>query len=239
MRRPVDPVGETPPAATSWDTFGPARRFQHLWVAVGVLFAVPGLVLTYLRVVPPTDDAPALVASFVSYAVVAYLLALCCFLTALTRARRRAALGVLTAGTAVLLTFHVCWLAPLFIPDGRAATTNAFSLMSLNLHNGGADAQQVAQRAESADVVVLLEATDAVIGRLKSYGFSRRFPYSAGRPGLLAGGTMLYSRYPISGAVSLSPYQSQQWIMTIAVPQIGAVRVIAAHPCNPYCGSNF
>lgn len=226
-------------AAVSWDNFQPARRFQALWVGLAVVCALPALVLTYLRVVPPVDDAPALVASFISYAVPAYLVALCCFVVALTRARRRAGLAVLTAVTALLLACHVCWVAPLFVPDGRRPTTTTFALMSLNLHNGGADVQEVAQRAERADVVVLLEATDVVVQRLRLTAFARRFPYSAGQSEVAAGGTVAYSRYPISAARSLSRYQFQQWIMTVAVPQIGPVRLIAAHPCNPYCGSNY
>ena len=45
-----------------------------------------------LRVVPPTDDATALIAAFIPYGLLAYLLAFVCLVVASARARRRAVL---------------------------------------------------------------------------------------------------------------------------------------------------
>jgi endonuclease/exonuclease/phosphatase (EEP) superfamily protein YafD len=55
------------------------------------------------------------------------------------------------------------------------------------------------------------------------------------------GGTKVFSRFPVSDPVSLSPSPSQyqQWLMKISIPRLGPVGLIAAHPCNPYCGSNL
>lgn len=221
-----------------WDTYGPARPFQGLWVGLAVLLLLPGLVLTAMRLVPPTDDAPALVASFISYAVLTYLLSFGCFVVALLRARRRAVLGMLSGITAVLLVCHICWLAPLFRADHRQPRTDSFAVMTLNLLHGQADSGAVMQRARAADVVVLLEATDSSITDLDRYGWSERFPFSAGKPQQGAESTVVFSRLPMSEQASLSRSQAQQWIATVSVPQIGPVRVIAAHPCNPYCGQN-
>ena len=222
----------------SWDTFAPTRPFQPLWVTLAVLCALPGLVATYLRVVPPTDDGPALFASFISYAAVAYLLALVFFGVALVRARRRAALGVLATATAVLLACHLSWLAPLFLADDRPAATPGFTLMSLNTLYGAADPQQVWDQARGADVVVLLEATSEGVERLRALGWDERFPHSAGVVGGGVADTLLYSRFPVTDQAELSQSTFQQWVATVSVPQVGAVRIIAAHPCNPFCGGN-
>lgn len=269
MSSRTKPTDSSATARSHWDAFRPIRPWQPLWVALGVLFGLPALVLTYLRVVPPTDDAAALVASFISYALPAYLLSSCCFAVALVRARRRAVLGVLTGLSVGLLICHACWLAPMFVPDHRSATGATFTLLSLNMHLGGADAAQLAQQAETADVVVLLEATEASVQRLQPYGWHQRFRFSVGQLRSAAGDTILYSRYPVSQSASLPPglieqgriqqgqiqqgqiqqgqslqdqlqqAQFQQWITTVAVPRIGQVRIIAAHPCNPYCGFNL
>jgi endonuclease/exonuclease/phosphatase (EEP) superfamily protein YafD len=221
-----------------WDTFHAARAFQPFWVSLGVLFGLPALVATYLRVFPPTDDVPVLLASFISYGVLGYLLSVTSFLVALIRARSRGTLTVLTAVSASLLACHVYWLAPLFIPDHRVDTTRSFTLMSLNLHNGGADPAEVAQVSATADVVVLLETTIAATQDLKQYGWDQRFPYAVGEvPGV--SDTALYSRFPLTDEAPVQGSEFQQWIATAEVPGIGPVRFIAAHPCNPYCGYNL
>ncbi|MET1005429.1 MAG: endonuclease/exonuclease/phosphatase family protein [Propionibacteriaceae bacterium] len=226
-------------AGVSWDTYAPARPFQGFWIGLGVLFLLPGLVGTALYLFPPADDTPALVAAFIPYSVLAYGLALICFLVALLRARRRFAHAVLTVIAATLLTCHVLWLAPLFIPDNRPVGTGSFTLMSLNMFEGAADPQDVAHFAQQADVVVLLEATVASVSQLQPYGWGQRFPYSVGNVQGEVGDTVLYSRFPLSQDAELPRAQFQQWITTVHVPELGKVRVIAAHPCNPFCGSNL
>jgi endonuclease/exonuclease/phosphatase (EEP) superfamily protein YafD len=223
---------------TSWDTYSPPRRYQTLWVALGVLAALPGLAATALRITAPTDDIPALFASFIAYGVVAYLLSTALFLIALGRARRRAGLAVVTALSACLLGCHVAWLAPLFVSDHRLPTTSSFTLMSLNTLHGLADPRAIEQEARSADVVVLIEATSGLVQELQPLSWDERFPYSVGVVGGTVGDTVIYSRFPLSNGTRLPTSQFQQWIATAAVPRIGPVRIIAAHPCNPFCGSN-
>lgn len=222
----------------SWDTFRPTRRFQGLWVALAVLFGLPGLAATYLRVTAPTQDGPALAASFIPFAVVAYGLATVFFLIALIRARRRGALAFLTVLTAALLSCHVGWLAPLFIADQRPARTPTFTVMSLNVYKGVVDADELSDQAQDADLVVLLEAVPGTVQQLDHRGWRQRFPYSVGEARGDFGDTLLYSRFPLSDSGQLSGSPFQQWIATAEVPEVGPVRVIAAHPCNPYCPSD-
>lgn len=227
-----------PTASASWDTYAAPRAFQPLWVTLGVLCMLPGLVATYLRLLPPTDDGPALFASFISYGVLAYLSALVFLLVALVRAHRRSILGILATVTALLLACHVSWLAPLFVADDRPAATPSFTLLSLNTLFGSADPRQIADQAEDADVVVLLEATAAGVEGLRRYGWDTRFPHTSGTPSGAIGDTIVYSRFPITQPSLLPRSKFQQWVATVTVPGLGPVRLIAAHPCNPFCGGN-
>lgn len=233
--RATDSPAATAAVGAGWDSFAPARRFQSLWVSLGVLFGLPGLAATALRLSSPTDDIPAMVASFASYGVLAYLIALVCFTIALVRARRRRVLAVICTLCAGLLACHTAWLAPYFVPDDRPATSPSFTLLSLNTLNGSANADDLVREAQRADVVVLLEATAPLVDGLQSRGWNARFPYSVGVLQTQVGDTLLYSRFPVSHPALLPASEVQQWIATLDVPHLGAVRIIAAHPCNPFC----
>lgn len=229
------PATATPRAGVGWDSFVPARRYQSLWVGLGVLSGLPGLAATALRLTGPTDDIPAMVASFASYGVLAYLVALPCFTIALVRARRRTVLAVISTLCAGLLACHLAWLAPFFVSDDRPATTPSFTLLSLNTLHGTANQDDLLREAREADVVVLLEATPPLVDGLRSRGWNARFPYSVGALGTELGDTLLYSRFPLSDQALLPTSEFQQWVASVDVPRVGAVRIIAAHPCNPFC----
>jgi endonuclease/exonuclease/phosphatase (EEP) superfamily protein YafD len=221
----------------SWDSPAPPARSVAAFTALGALLAIPGLIATFLRIVPPSDDATALVAAFISYGLFGYALALLCFGIALVTSRRKAALAVVTAVLAGLLALQLSWLAPLFVPDDRPATSRSFTVFSLNLYQGLAEPQEVAQQAARADVVILVEATPEALQALKAFDWDARFPYSVGDAnddGV--SDTAIYSRFPLSDSASLPPTSFQQYVTTVSVPDLGDVRVISAHPCNPYCG---
>jgi endonuclease/exonuclease/phosphatase (EEP) superfamily protein YafD len=226
------------PAAGSWQDRRPTRRFQGVLVTVAGLAVLPAMATTVLRLVPPTDDATALVASFIAYGLIGYLIAFGCLVVALLRARRRVALGVLTTLVAVLMSGHLAWLGPFFVPDHRPATTPSFTLLSLNLHNGLAAPAQVLEQARQADIVVFLEATPFVIADLRTLGWDARFPYVVGDLNTTVSDTMVYSRFPLRPGTLLGGTAFQQWATTVKVPGLGDVGLIAAHPCNPYCGND-
>jgi hypothetical protein len=152
-----------------------------------LLFAIAGLALipataaTFMRVLPPEDDATARVAAFVPYGLLGYLLALVCLLLALVRARRRLLPAVITVAVMALAASHVAWLAPVFVADDRAAATPRFRLMTLNMDDGEADSGEVAERVAQADIVILVETTYAALTGLKLHGWDRRFPVLVGR----------------------------------------------------------
>jgi len=234
-----DPSGRPDQGPRSWDTYRAPRRFQAFFVTVGLLFIIPGAVGTALRIFPPRSDGPALVASFIGYAVLAYGVASLCFVIAFLRARSRRLLGVATLVTIGLLATHAVWLAPLFIPDQRPAASTGFTLLSLNLKAGMGDLDQLVTQAAQADVVVLVESTPDALLALKQYDWDQRFPYSIGDIDQLVTNSTVFSRYPLSHTASLPNSSFQQWITSVEVPELGAVRLMAVHPCNPYCGDNL
>jgi endonuclease/exonuclease/phosphatase (EEP) superfamily protein YafD len=209
---------------------------QGLLLTMAGLSLVPALATTVMRLVPPTDDATALAASFIAFGVIPYAVALLCMLVALIRARRRRALAILTGIVALLTALHLVWLGPLFVHDQRAARTAPFTVMTLNMFVGRADPAAVADTAQHADVVILAEVTPAALQALERKAWYKRFPYSVGHSENGVGGTAVYSRFRLSQAKLIGPTEFQQWAVMVDVPGVGPVRLLAVHPCNPYCG---
>lgn len=221
----------------SWDTRRSTTRGQGLLLTIAGLALIPAVTATVLRVVPPTDDPTALIAAFIPYGLLAYLLAFVCLVVASARARRRAVLLSITSLVLILISAHVAWLAPLFVADSRPATTAEFTLLSFNLRNGSADQTTLSAQAEQADIVILIETTPAALNALKrDRNWDQRFPYAIGDPRDDVSNTAIYSRLPLGAGTLLGRTSFQQWDTTVDVPQIGIVRLLAVHPCNPYCG---
>jgi endonuclease/exonuclease/phosphatase (EEP) superfamily protein YafD len=222
----------------AWDSSPSRPRFQGLLCTVAALALLPAIVATAMRLFPPSDDQTARVAAFISYGLLGYLIALGCLLIVLVRAGRRVVIAVITLAVALLTLCHIAWLAPLFVDDHRAAATREFRLMSLNMYDGGADSREVVQRAERADIVILVEATPDALQDLKRFGWDERFPYSLGDPKSGFANTAVYSRFPLSHSKLLGNTAFQQWETTVRIPKIGSIRLMAVHPCNPYCGGD-
>jgi endonuclease/exonuclease/phosphatase (EEP) superfamily protein YafD len=129
-------------------------------------------------------------------------------------------------------------VVPMFVRDQRPATTPPFTLISLNMLNGQADPAGLARQAQQADIVVLIEATPFGVNRLERYDWSREFPYSAGATRQDTTGSVIYSRFPLSDSAALPTSSFLQWAATADVPEVGPVRILAVHPCNPYCGGD-
>ncbi len=241
--RATDDQGEPPgrpphPGRTqlSPDPSPTARRFQPLWVGLGLLALFPSLYAIILRVVPPNEDDAALLASFIAYGNLFGALSLTCFVIALARARHRLLLGGVTVLTAACLTWSLSWQLPLFVPDGRTMTTDPITVLSLNIRVGGAEEAQLAQQAATADIVVLVEVTPGALQVLRDGPMGRRFPYVVPQTDLVDNGSAIFSRFPLSEPRTL-PRTS--WVMrsTVAdVPRLGRLTVVGAHPCNPLCG---
>lgn len=220
-------------SARIWATPEP-RRFQSLWFGIGLVALLPGLAAAYLYLVPPTDDASALSASFIPYGLIADLIAVIFFGIALLRARRHLVTTLLIMLSSVLLILQVVWIAPQFTADPRPVTSRPFTVLSLNTKWGGANVDQLSERAGRADLVVLVEVTPASYASVRSK-LGSRFPYVVPDQPAADNQSMILSRYPLSDPQELRS-TTPQWTAAAAVPGIGRVQVIAAHPCNPFCG---
>jgi endonuclease/exonuclease/phosphatase (EEP) superfamily protein YafD len=225
--------------AASWDSQLWRRPFQQLLFTIAGLALLPAMAATLMRVLPPADEPIVQLAAFIPYGLVGYLIGLSCLLVALVRARRRLVPAVITAAVVVLTAFHLAWLGPLFVKDHRAASTPEFRLMSLNMSGSESDTQEVAQRAAQADLVILIQTSPAALIALKSFEWDQRFPFSLGEPKDGFSDTAIYSRFPLSRSTLIRATHFQQWVTTVRIPDVGRIRLIAAHPCNPFCDGDL
>lgn len=235
--RPRTETADAPPLEPDRIGRSPSpRRFQSLIGSVAALACFPGLYAVILRVFPPTTDNGALIASFIPYGIVFSSISLLCFLLVLLRARRRGALGFISLLAAAVLAWQISWQVPLFVPDHRPMTTAPITVISLNLHNGGANQEELAAEAANADIVVLVEMTPQMLRDLRHGPMSNSFPYRVPNDQRVEDGSAILSRFPLSDARALPPTSWRMWSAVAAVPAIGNITVVGAHPCNPLCG---
>lgn len=229
-----------PPAPRpAWDTHVPTRRGQAWLVTLGVLTLLPALPATALRLVPPTDDLPSLLASFIPYGLVFWVPAVLLFGIAAVRARRSAAparvsLLLVTLVSMLGLLASLTWQSPAFVRDARPVATEPLTVVSLNVA-GSAEPTVVAEQAAGADIVTLVEVGPDWVETLPG-SFREQFPYATGAPLEGAPGSVVFSRHPITASEALPASSFLQWAAVIDTPQVGSVRVVAVHPCNPFCG---
>ena len=224
----------------AWDSHRHLRPGQGWLVTLGLLALVPALVATALRVVPPTDDGPALLASFIPYGLVFWVPAFLLIGVAALRARRsgafaRISLLLLTLFALVGLLAALVWQGPAFVPDRRPVTTDPLTVASLNVRAGSADLNDVVDQAAGTDVVTFVEAPPDWVDALP-LEFREAFPYAVGAPLQFTSGSIVFSRYPITSSEALPTSSFQQWSAVVDTPQLGPLRVVAVHPCNPFCG---
>ena len=86
--------------------------------------------------------------------------------------------------------------------------------------------------------MILVETTPSALTALKQFGWDNRFPYSLGEPKGGFSDTAVYSRFPLSRSTLIRGTTFQQWMTTVRVPDVGRIRLIAVHPCNPFCGED-
>lgn len=221
------------------DTAAPGRAANrrrvrwHPWLSIPAgLAAVVLAVLPHLAVVRPW-----VVPSLQAVTPVAALgVVLAAVVLALVRRWFPALILVLGAALAVTPGL-VPW--PM-APDAQAPAGAAeLTVLSLNVQYGRADAQAVVDTvtAHDVDVVVLLEADEALLAELAALGLDemahRTEPISSGG----AAGSAILSAYPLhlDGRIDL-PQVSAQFDQPVAVvdhPELGQVRVAAIHPVPP------
>lgn len=225
-----------PGVPAAWDSTPRRRLVPGVLLVVALLGLVPAAVSTLLRLLPPSDDAGALLASFIPYGLLGYAVGLVCLLLELVRSRHKRVLAAVVLLVLALAGGHVYWLAPFFVADHRPRVGPSFTLLTLNVYKGEAEVRQVDTAAQGADIVVLAETTPEFLARLDTPAWQQRFPHAVPSRRQGTSDTTVYSRYPLGAAQALGPTSFQQWVMTVRVPGRSPVRLIAAHPCNPFCG---
>ncbi len=209
---------------------------------IGALALIIGVAATVARSVPggTGGDVWAMLTTFTDFGLSGYVVAVVCFGVALALRFRPAALVALVLSV-VLGALHASWIVPRYVGDGESAVgTGRVSVLSENLMLGEADPEAVVANAQAADVLVVVEVTQAAADGLQQYGIGRRFPYEAGGtlPDHGAHGTRIYSRFPISSSGPLTPAAENNWLARVDVPDLGPVAVVAVHPVRPIVGDS-
>lgn len=179
-----------------------AKLFRWLWL----LATAPVVALSVFRAIPA--QWPVLVVQLVSFtpwlAVPATAAVLFAFLG---RSRWQQALAV------VLALIHVFWLFPLDHARPAAAAAGPavqLKVMNINSEFGQADAREIVSLVRDNGVALLAiqEHTQGLQDRLSAEGLDRLLPNRISEPTNNAGGSALYSRYPMDmvGVVPDTPF---------------------------------
>ena len=207
------------------------------WLAVAALL-LPGLLLTFTRVVEPRGSFWLKVEAFTPLGLVLYAVALVLVAVRLLIIRRWRTAALPVALLAVLgLAVHAWWYSPQVSGANPPPEEDAAELvvMSANLLFGRADGIEVVREASGADVdlLVVQEVNPAVLADMDRAGLADLLPFRVGTPGPGASGTMAFSRVPLSDAVSVPTYFGS-WSFTM-----GDLSVVAVHPSPPLDAASF
>ena len=221
------------------------RAAARIVGGLGVLGLLAGGTATLARYIPPgwaptSPDAWGALTAFTDLGVLGYLLALLGLGGSLLLrfSTRRLVLIGLTVGLAVV---QIWWIVPRFVPAPRGVATAPVTVFSLNMQFGRADPEEIVRATGQADLVVLLEITEPARERLLAAGLGRRFSHELGNhlPQNTSAGTTVFSRFPILHAEQLPATMAHQnWLVTVQLPGLGPVLVVAAHPGRPGFGKS-
>lgn len=219
------------------------KLLAHVAAVVGSVGLVAGAASTLARSVARVPglapDTWVMVTAFTDFGALAYSVAVLGLGTAALFRRRPLRVAALLVAIA-LAALHLSWIVPRYVADDRpAAGPGHLRVLAQNMLFGGADADQLVAAAREADVVVLTEITEPAVRALDRAGISDSQGYQAGGAVPVAGaaGTRIYSRFPLLGSRPLDPAGSHEhWVVTVDVPDVGAVTVVAVHPPRPVRG---
>ncbi|MDO5498966.1 MAG: endonuclease/exonuclease/phosphatase family protein [Propionibacteriaceae bacterium] len=214
----------------------PARRtFAILFLLGAIVFAVPAagaLLLGASARLQVLNTVTVQLASFAHFGIIGWALALVLALASVALARRRL-LTLLTLPLIAGLVWQLSWLTPYVRADPIPDHAEPMTVAAINIEHGEANLDQFEAHTAAAEVVVVIEITDAVRARLVERGFGRSHPHQVHlRTGIH--GTSIYSRFPLDdlGApdtVFASP-------LVRVHHSSGPIVVMGVHPINPMGG---
>jgi endonuclease/exonuclease/phosphatase (EEP) superfamily protein YafD len=194
------------------------------WLAAGLC-----LLFALLRITAVDRTMPlAQVMAFTPYSV-----PLAAVVTALVFASGRVAPGIVAAVATVVLALAVL---PRAVPRRSAVGGRKLRVLSANLLNGKADADALVAlaREQRIEILAVQELTPEAVERLDEAGIGELFPHREVHPAKSFHGSGVFSRYQLSdGAVRVHPCEMRQSSATVALPDVGPLRVESAHPGAP------
>lgn len=152
----------------------------------------------------------------------------------LAHARREAATALAVAG-AVLVSIHLCWLAPLYVGSRPSTTGPALVLLSQNFEYGDPAALARVVQHEHVDVLVLTDADYERAMAVAATEIRHLLPNSLGIKRDQANSAVIFSRFPIE-TIESGPHSSHADIARLQTPSLGDIDVVAVHPQPPYTG---
>jgi len=195
---------------------------------VGGLALVPVVASLVLRQV--AVERPRLVAYVAGTPIVVFAGLGAVVLFALARTR----IGVAVA--AVLTTVLALSQAPLYLGTASAALgSTPLTVMTLNMHYGGADPGAVvaAIRARHVDVLATVEMTPEAVEALQRAGIDELLPFNDLKARRDASGNGVWSRLPLTHVDTPGDYAHQP-VSTMLDYQGRPIFFSAVHPLSPY-----
>ena len=211
-------------------------------VAAGVVVAllvIPTLAVTIARLSPGDNLRWVILRAFTPFAIVPYAFA-AIVLVATSRGLHGAVRTISMSSLAIvtsLLLAHVWWFAKPFLADAPgSATDDGFTVMTANLHIGGADAEAVLDAVDrhGVDVLLLVEITPSALVELDRAGLDQRLSHRTGIPQPDRDGIMLFTKEPLHGLTEIDTSSPGFGVETT----VGGhpVRILAVHPIAPNNG---
>jgi endonuclease/exonuclease/phosphatase (EEP) superfamily protein YafD len=149
-------------------------------------------------------------------------------LVCLVAGRRGAPLLVVSLA---LVGLHAWWLAPLYVGDvPEVADGPRLVVMTQNIEYGDPAALVGLVSEAGADVLVVTEADPETMGALDAAGIREYLPHVARHD---TGATVVLSRFPITHEEPIIGGGDSRMV-TLEVPELGELRVLALHPSPPY-----
>ncbi|GAA0605619.1 endonuclease/exonuclease/phosphatase family protein [Sporichthya brevicatena] len=203
-------------------------RRRSILPALLAVAAAPSAV----RITGDGDHAwPIMIVTFVPVAALALVP-----LTALAFGLRRWRTGAIGAA---LVALNALWLAPLYVADDPPPGTDLVA-MTINLQYGLADAGEVvtAVRTRHVDVLGVTELTPEAVAALGAAGLDDLLPHRVLSPDVLAHGSGLWSRWPVTPAEEWRGVHRMPG-GTVAVPTVAGPRDVAVRVAHPFRTSRF
>lgn len=187
------------------------------------------LLLAVLRFADPSNR---LLVELVAFTPLGLPLALTALLAAAASPRSSPGPGVRTALVAagvVLVGVHAWWLAPLYVgPPPPTRGGARLVVMTQNLERGEPAAVARLVAAHRVDVLVLTDTPVPLVAAVAA-AVGDDLPRSTE----LTTGSAVFSRFPITGQRRISDGGDSR-LVTLSVPRLGAVDLLALHPTPPY-----